>query len=162
MKYILTFLLLTTFIFAQDVKQAPDFELEDFEGEVYELADFTGEGPVIINFWATWCKPCIAEFKVYDKIYNEYKDKGLQLVAISIDSERSLPKVKPFVKSNNYNFKVLLDPGMEAARKYYVTNVPVTFLLNKNGEIVYQHSGYKKGDEAKLLKAIKKELTPKG
>lgn len=156
-KVLIIFALFAFVVFGQD-KKAPDFMLEDLEGEYVELADVIGEGPVIVSFWATWCKPCVEEMKAYNKIIEEMKEKGVSIVAISVDSEKSVSKVEPFVKSHGYDFTVLLDTNGETARKYYAQTVPHSVLLDKDGNIVYQHSGYKKGDELEMKKEIEKLL----
>lgn len=137
---------------------APNFELEDLDGEYYELNDFLGEGPVLISFWATWCKPCIQELKEYNKIYNELKDKDFKMVAISTDSERSVAKVKPFISSMGYKFSVLLDTNSDVARKYYARVMPHSVILNKNGEIIYSHVGYSFGDEKKVKEIVQNQI----
>jgi cytochrome c biogenesis protein CcmG/thiol:disulfide interchange protein DsbE len=140
----------------QTGRQAPDFTLENIEGDFIGLKDLLGEGPVLLNFWATWCKPCIEEMKAYKKLYEDYKDKGFRIVAISIDDESSVAKVKPFVKSKRYPFTVLLDTNSEVARKYYALAVPFSVLLNKSGKIVFTHLGYMKGDELNMKNEIDK------
>jgi len=149
-------------LFAQEGKKAPNFKLENLNGEYVELKDLLNDGPLLISFWATWCKPCVEELGEYKKIYNDYKDKGFNMVAISTDDEKTVAKVKPFVKSKNYNFPVLLDTNSETARKFYVQNVPYTFLLDKEGNIVYSHLGYKKGDELQVKKKVESLLSSEG
>ena len=139
----------------QEIKKAQNFILEDLDGDFVELDEITGEGPVLLSFWATWCKPCVDEMKELNKIYKEYKSKGFNLIAISIDSEKSVSRVKPFIKSKNYNFPVLLDTNSEVARIYYALAVPYSVLLDENGGVVYSHMGYKKGDEKEIEKLIK-------
>ncbi len=149
-------------VFSQNQSsKAPNFELENLSGEFVELKDFLGKGPILINFWATWCKPCMEELKIYNKIYEKYKSNNLQMFAISVDNEKSMSKVLPFVRSNNYKFQVLLDSENQTARDYYVQTVPHTFLINSKGEIVYSHSGFKKGDEIQIEEHIKKLLKMK-
>jgi peroxiredoxin len=92
----------------------------------------------------------------YKDIYEDYKDKGFKILAISIDNERTVAKVKPFVRSKRYPFTVLLDTNSEVARKYYAQNVPYSVLLDKNGKIVYTHLGYMKGDELKMKNKLDK------
>ncbi|MCK5347011.1 MAG: TlpA family protein disulfide reductase [Candidatus Heimdallarchaeota archaeon] len=139
----------------QDIKKAQNFFLEDLDGDFVELDEITGEGPILLSFWATWCKPCIEEMKELNRIYEEYKSEGFNLVAISIDSEKSVSRVKPFIKSKNYDFTVLFDTNSEVARIYYAQAVPYTVLLDENGSIVYSHMGYKKGDEIVIENLIK-------
>ena len=86
----------------QEIKKAQNFILENLDGDFVELDEITGEGPVLLSFWATWCKPCVEEMKELNKIYKVYKSEGFNLIAISIDSEKSVSRVKPFIKSKNY------------------------------------------------------------
>ena len=124
------------------------------DGDFVQLNDYLGKAPVLISFWATWCKPCAEELTELKKIYKEYKSKGFKIIAISIDNEKTVSKVKPFVKSRNFPFDILLDTNSETARKYYAYNIPYSVLLNKTGTIVYSHLGYMKGDELTVEKKI--------
>ncbi len=152
------FLLFCGNLLAQEQEQtgrsAPDFKLENVEGNYVSLKNELGDGPVLLSFWATWCKPCIEEMTKYKDIYEKYKDRGFKILAISIDDERTVAKVKPFVKSKHYPFPVLLDTNSEVARKYYAQNVPYSVLIDKTGNIVYTHLGYMKGDELKMKNKI--------
>ena len=131
-----------------------NFVLENLDGEYIELKEEIGSGPVLISFWATWCKPCKEELKEYNKLFEKYSDSGLKIFAISIDNEKSIAKVKPFVRTNNFQFTVLLDTNSDAARMYYAQMVPYSLILNKTGEIIYTHLGYKKGDELEVERII--------
>jgi len=150
-------------IFAQNEdditgRKAPNFKLVNLEGKYVELNSQTGNGPILLSFWATWCKPCLEEMVEYNKIYQEYKDLGFTLLAISTDTEKSVAKVKPYIKSKGYNFPVLLDTNSEVARKYYAQQMPYTVLIDKSGNIVYSHLGYMKGDEKKVANLISELL----
>jgi peroxiredoxin len=131
-------------------RKAPNFKLVNVEGKYIELNKEIGGGPVLLSFWATWCKPCLEEMVEFNKIYEQYKDKGFKLLAISTDAEKSVAKVKPYIKSKDYKFQVLLDTNNEVARKYYAQQMPYTVMIDKNGNIVYSHLGYMKGDEKKV------------
>ncbi|MCS7053067.1 MAG: TlpA family protein disulfide reductase [Ignavibacterium sp.] len=135
-------------------KQALNFKLESIDGNQVELSKLYGKGPILLSFWATWCKPCIEEMVELNKIYEEFKDKGFNLLAISTDNEKTIAKVKPFIKSRGYNFTVLLDKNSEVARKYYAQQIPYSVLLDKDGRIIQTHLGYMKGDEKKLRELI--------
>lgn len=135
-------------------KSAPNFKLESLDGSFVELSKIIGKGPVLLSFWATWCKPCMEEMTELNKIYEELKDKGFTLLAISTDNEKTVAKVKPLVKSKNFNFIVLLDKNSDVARKYYAQQIPYSVLIDKDGKIISTHMGYMKGDEKKLREKI--------
>ncbi len=158
LKILILTLLTFSLVYSQEESRstkAPNFMLEDLNGDYIELSELIGDGPILISFWATWCKPCVEELAQYKKIFDEFKDDGLLLLAISTDNEKSVAKVKPYVKSKGYDFTTLLDTNSKVARKFYARAVPYTVILDKNGNIVYQHLGYKKGDELEVKKLIK-------
>jgi peroxiredoxin len=156
---LITIILFSISILAQneeDLKgrKAPNFKLTDLNGKYVELNKETGNGPVLLSFWATWCKPCLEEMVEFNKIHSQYKDKGFKLLAISTDAEKTVAKVKPYIKSKGYDFTVLFDTNGDVARKYYAQQMPYTVLLDKNGNIVYTHLGYMKGDEKKVEQLV--------
>ncbi len=135
-------------------RKAPNFKLENLSGETVELNKEVGDGPILLSFWATWCKPCIEELSEYKKLYSDYKDQGFKMFAISTDNERTVAKVKPFVKSKRYEFPILLDTNSDVARLFYAQSVPFTVIVNKDGYIVYSHLGYMRGDEENVKNTI--------
>lgn len=126
---------------------APDFVLRDLEGNNYKLSENLNRGPILINFWATWCIPCREEMKKLKEIHEKYEEAGLQTLSISIDDPKSVASVKSFIKSRKYPFTVLLDTNSEVMQLFQAKNPPYTVLLNPEGIIFYTHSGYRKGDE---------------
>ena len=135
-------------------KSAPDFTLPQLDGSNYKLSENIGEAPILINFWATWCIPCLAEMKQLKKVYKKYKDQGLQILSISIDDPKTVGRVKGMVKSKRYPFTILLDTNSEVFNLYQGSNPPLSILIDKQGKIVYNHTGYRKGDEKKVDKMI--------
>lgn len=111
--------------------------------------------PMVINFWATWCKPCVRELNAINDQYIDWVDEtGVKIVAISIDDSRNSARVKPFVKSQGWEYEIYLDENQELKRALNVNNPPHTFLLDGEGNIVWQHSGYTPGDEDHLYLLI--------
>jgi cytochrome c biogenesis protein CcmG/thiol:disulfide interchange protein DsbE len=143
----------------EKLSQAPNFTLPDMNGKKVELKSLLGKGPVFIHFWATWCKPCLEELPYLDKMGQTYKDKGLAMVAISIDDPKTVNKVKSLIKTRRYKFLVLLDTAQEVSNLYHVQDVmPTDILLDAKGMIRHTHTGYKPGDEVTLEKEIAKLL----
>ena len=153
-------LLIYSLIFSQDEsltgKKAPDFVLKTTEGDNYKLSENTGTGPIVINFWATWCIPCIEELKHMKNIYKKYSEKNVQFLAIAIDDPKTVGRVNSFVKSHNYPYKILLDTNSEVINLYQSKVPPYTVLIDQAEQIVYTHVGYRMGDEKELEKQLEK------
>ena len=135
----------------------PKVDLKTLDNNTFNTSDFNNNGnPIVISFWATWCKPCIKELNNIAELYEDWQDEtGVKVIAISIDDSRNMSKVKPKVNALLWDYEVYCDPNGDLKRAMGVGSVPHTFLLNKNKEIVYQHTGYKDGDEYDLFKKIK-------
>jgi len=137
---------------------APNFVLKNLDGKKVELKKLLEDGPVLISFWATWCKPCIKELNQLHKIYKKYKEKGFEILAIDVDGPRSISKVKPRVKGLKWEFPVLWDKSKKIYRKYHVLGIPHTVLIDKSGKIRYTHTTYRPGDEEVIKKKIEELL----
>jgi len=132
----------------------PKMSLKLLNGKLINISSFLENGPILINFWATWCAPCLKEMKFLDKFNKKYIDSGFQVVSINTDTPRSLSKVKSFVKSRGYSFNILLDPKSEYIRKAGGKVLPYLLLVNTDGTIFKRHMGYNPGDEITLEKEI--------
>ena len=138
-------------------KSIPSVKLETLDGKSFNTSSISNDGnPTIISFWATWCKPCKEELNTIADEYVDWIDEtGVKLVAVSIDDQRSATRVKPYVNSVGWEYDILLDKNSDLKRAMGVQNVPHTFLLDGNGNIVYQHNSYSPGDEEKLYEKVK-------
>ena len=110
--------------------QAPDFLLYDLEGKPVSLSDFHGK-PVILNFWATWCGPCVYEMPFLQQVYEEWSTEELVLLIVNIGESSS--QVEGFLERYELSLPILLDIDKEVARKYYVRGIPTTFFIDKDG-----------------------------
>ncbi len=135
-----------------------DFSSKTLDNKEFSLSEVTGKNITLVSFWALWCKPCRAEMRHLENLYNSYKEKGFAIVGINQDSPRSLAKVKSFVASHNVTFPIVLDPNQEIFQKFNGQSIPLTVLFNNKGEIIYTHIGYLPGDEIELEEEIKKAL----
>lgn len=144
-------------VFAQN-QTLPDVKIKSLDGSTVSAADFSNEGkPIVVSFWATWCKPCIQELMTIADVYEDWQaETGVKLIAISVDDARSSMKVTPFVNGKGWEYEVYIDENQDLQRALNVVNVPHTFLLDGNGKIVYEHPSYQPGDEEHLLEEIKK------
>jgi peroxiredoxin len=132
------------------VSAAPRFSLKTVSGETVSLEQCLGRGPVVVNFWATWCGPCILEMKNLKKTYAKYAPSGMQMLSISVDDNKTQPQIPGTVRSYQFPYTVLLDENKDAYNAFHVANVPHLFILDARGGIVYSHQGYRKGDEKKV------------
>ena len=142
-------------------KLLPDVSVKSLEGQSVEARSLAVPGKTtIISFWATWCSPCKKELDAVSEVYEEWQKKyNIELVAVSIDDARSVPKVKPMVEQKLWDFRVVIDSNKDLMNALNIQNVPYTVLLDAKGNIVWTHSGYIPGDEAELEKEIAKLTT---
>jgi thiol-disulfide isomerase/thioredoxin len=150
------FLFLSLLSFAQE--KLPNVVLKDINGKSVNLSEITNDGkPFVINFWATWCAPCKRELNTISELYTDWQnDTGVKIYAISIDDQRTVDKVKPYVSAQGWEYEVLLDTNGDLKRALGVNNVPFTFLVDGKGNIVWKHNNYNPGDEEELYEQIEK------
>ena len=140
--------------------QLPQVTLKDLNGKAVRLDTLSNGGkPIIIDFFATWCKPCNRELSAISEVYDEWQQEtGVRLIAVSIDQAHHINKVKPLVDQLGWPYEVLLDPNSELKRALGVQLIPYTLIVDGNGKIVYKHSGYVDGEEDELFEEVKKAL----
>jgi peroxiredoxin len=137
-----------------DDPEAPDFTLANLEGEDVTLSELLAGGPVILDFWATWCKPCIRGFPGLEALTAKYRDRGLTVVAVSVDGPKSRARVAPFIRSKKYSFEVLYDNQGRIAKKYSAITIPRTVLIAPDGRIAYATVGYRPSNHEEIEKHL--------
>lgn len=122
---------------------APDFELQDIDGELVSLSDHQGQ-PVLINFWATWCPPCLLEMPT---IQNRYEMHHPELVVLAVDYAETVEEVSAYVESVGLTFNPLLDSRGEVAQLFQVRGNPTSFFIDSDGVIQVVHIGMMTEDQ---------------
>ncbi|HOF15819.1 MAG TPA: TlpA disulfide reductase family protein [Bacteroidales bacterium] len=141
----------------------PSVDIKTVNGKSFNTKDIQNDGkPIIICFFATWCKPCMVELKSIAEVYDDWQDEtGVKIYAVSIDDTRSSAKVLPLVNANDWDYEVLLDENQDFKRILNVNDIPHTFILNGNREIIWQHTSYAPGVEKEYIQVVKKILEEK-
>ena len=137
-----------------DHARAADFTIEAVTGSKLDLAALRSHGPVVLDFWATWCKPCVMALPELDRLYRAHRERGLSVVAISVDGPRNFAKVRPFAAKLGLHVAVAIDRDGGLQQLYQVKACPTTFLIARDGRIAWVRQGYLPGDSVALGKAI--------
>ncbi|MBN2082569.1 TlpA family protein disulfide reductase [bacterium] len=159
MRFMILAISLAMLLFASPAlaEEAADFKLEDLNGDEYTLDDLLdGQKLLVIDFWQVGCKPCNELVAHLQEFYDEYQkdEAGVEIVIISRDTTLTLPQVAPFFNSHEYTFKVLLDTELDVSGDYGVKASPVTFLIDKDKQIIWRHFNYKSGQEEEIRAMI--------
>ena len=152
-------LLLSSFAFLSSYAQStqlPSVVLSNMNGEKLNVNSYGLNGKIsIISFWATWCAPCKKELTNLAELYDDWKEKyDLEIIAVSTDDQRTAAKVKPYVDGQAWEFDVLLDVNEDLKRALNFQTVPYTLVVDQQGNVVFEHSGYVEGDEYELEKVV--------
>lgn len=157
-KFVLTLIVGCLFIGGiQAQKKLPDVTIKTLSGETISSKDFFNNGkPIIISFWATWCKPCLNELSAFsDEFEDWYEETGVKIIAVSIDDTRASARVKSLVSGKDWPFEVYLDQNQDLKRALNVVNIPHTFVFNGKGEIVWEHTSYNPGNEDEVIEQVR-------
>ena len=151
----ITLMLTGGLLFAQNI---PSITLKNLNGKSINVQKLSKSKNVkVLAFWATWCVPCINELDAISEVYEDWQDEtNMELIAISIDNARTFTKVKGVVSAKGWDYEVLSDIKRELQQAMNFQDIPYTFVIDKDGKIVYSHSGYNPGDEDELERKIAK------
>lgn len=137
--------------------QLPSVTLKSIDGKTVKTDTLSNNGkPFIIDFFATWCKPCNRELSAISEVYEDWqKETGVKVIAVSIDQAQNINKVKPLVDNNGWPYEVLLDPNSDFKRALGIQMIPYTLIIDGQGNIVYKHNGYTDGAEEELIEKVR-------
>ena len=151
-------ILLTAILFASvtiaQLGKVPPLKFQMADGREASIQKFLDDGLLLIEYWALWCAPCLKKMPHLNKLQNDFEAEGLTILVINIDSERSVSKVKSYMRSKGYTLPVALDPSQETYRLLNGIAMPYSVLIDQLGSIIYRHSGYAPGDERIIKEKI--------
>ncbi len=137
--------------------QLPAIQLKNIQGKTVNMAEISNDGnPVVISFFATWCKPCMRELKAIHEVYADWQDEtGVKMYIVSIDDAQNSSKVRPLVDAEGWEYETLLDPNSEFFKALGLQAVPHVLVLDGKGNVVMSHSGYTDGSESQIIETIR-------
>ena len=139
----------------------PNLDLKLLNGKKTSVYRLLESGPLLIDFWATWCKPCKQVMKHLNQYHNEFNSEGFQVLMINQDTPRSLGKVKAYVNSKGYDFLVGIDPNQQISKKLNGQIMPNLILINQDATVRWRHQGYMPGEELEIKDQIQSLLSLK-
>ena len=145
---------ITLFAASANAAAVPDFNLRNLQGERVNLKTLLAKGPVLLDFWATYCKPCIKAMPKLQKIHEKYGKSGLTVLGVNVDGPRGQNRVKPFLRARRVNFPIALDSDSAVMRRMQVNVLPTTLLITPDGEIALRQVGYNSKNAETLLAAV--------
>jgi peroxiredoxin len=155
-KLIFLVLVLICFTNSFSQKQIPEISIKNLNGKSIELEEARDGKPIVVCFFATWCKPCLVELNAIAEVYDDWQDESdFNLLAISVDDSKSNAKLKSLVNGNDWPFKVYSDSNSELKRALNITSIPHSLIVNAKGEVVYEKISYTVGAEYELYEKFK-------
>ena len=137
--------------------QLPQVTLKTMDGKAVRVDTLSNGGkPFIIDFFATWCKPCNRELDAISEVYDEWREEtGVRLIAVSIDQAQNVHKVKPLVDNHGWEYDVLIDANGDFKRALGIQMIPYVLIVDGQGNIAYKHNGYTDGAEQELIAKVR-------
>ena len=157
-KYILMFFLIAMG-YSATAQMVYNFELPNIDGNKVRVGEIKGAKLTVLDFWATWCHPCINSIPQFVKLSEKYHDKGVRFIGVNEDSPRNIAKVKPFASSIGITYPVLIDTNQQLLSSFMIDGFPTLLILDGSGKVLFTHLGYTNGDEVIIDKKIDELLT---
>ena len=156
-KYVFALAVMLFGLVGTAMAQLPSVTLKDINGKTITTDTLNNGGkPFIIDFFATWCKPCNRELTAISEVYEDWqKETGVKIYAISIDQAQNINKVRPLVDQEGWDYDVLLDPNSDFKRALGIQMIPYVLICDGKGTIVYRHNGYTDGAENELIEKVR-------
>jgi len=153
-------ILLLGFLSAGKAQSFMNTRLKNVKGKQSSIVKEAGDSELIVlDFWATWCKPCVKSIPKISELSEEFGAEGVKFIGVNADSPRNLAKVKPFVNTHGIKYPVLLDTGQEVMNELLINAFPTLLIINRDGEVLYSHRGFANGDEKLIRTEIKSLLS---
>lgn len=151
---LLPIMLVTTVVQAQE----PDFRLKDLDNRLISYEELKGSELTVIDFWATWCQPCMRSLPLLNEIYEEFKERGVSFIGVSVDGPRNQSKISPKVKSMGISYPIVRDLNSEVMSDLNLSVVPTLLIYNREGDQEFFHEGFRPGDEDEIRSQIERLL----
>ena len=163
---IIIFQIFISFLFAQNDEKLntkiPDEKIRMINGEFSELKNYVGEGPLLLEFWTTWCPNCPKQMGYLSDLAEHFKDAGLQILGINLNEPKIVNKVKPYIQNRNFSYDIAIDPEEKLGKYFGVKGIPTLLLVDNRGNVINRYVGYSPGQEEKYVEDISAYFNDKG
>ena len=163
---IIIFQIFISFLFAQNDEKLntkiPDEKIRMINGEFSELKNYVGEGPLLLEFWTTWCPNCPKQMGYLSDLAEHFKDAGLQVLGINLTEPKIVNKVKPYIQNRNFSYDIAIDPEEKLGEYFGVKGIPTLLLVDNRGNVINRYVGYSPGQEEKYVEDISAYFNDKG
>ena len=159
MRFTMIMFLLPLVFYCKSWGQDVDFRLADLDNRQRTFSELKGEKITIIDFWASWCRPCLRAMPELNTIHQLYQDKGVNIIGINCDGPRSASKVIPLTRSMQIGYTILRDIDAGLMKDLNLSAFPTLLITGSSGDILWVHEGFVQGDEQIIIQKIEKFLS---